>query len=339
MNGPPIGRRLAICCPGIDAITGEILWKTYTTDKKPEPYRLNAKGKPLWGPAGGSIWSAPTVDPARGLVYVATSNSHTDAYHDGADAVIAMDFKSGAIRWKNQLLKDDNFITGCPGAANCPIPLGRDFALGSSVILRTLADGRQLLIAGQKSGDVYALDPDANGRIVWHDRLSSGSALGGVEFGFAADDDKIYVGISDVANFKDPKPGLTAIRIADGNILWNAPAPRTSCRWKNMFCSGAISMAVTAIPGVVFAASMDGHFRACAATDGNVLWDFNTAADSIMDVLGRPTFGGVMDGAGPTILNGMVYVHSGYAGRSIVSIEDRAGSEGNVLLAFAVDKQ
>ena len=321
----------------LDANTGEVLWKTYTTDKKPAPYRLNAKGKPLWGPAGGSIWSAPTVDQARGLVYVATSNSHTDAYHDGADSVIAMDIKSGAVRWKNQLMKDDNFITGCPAAANCPNPLGRDFALGSSVILRTLADGRQFLIAGQKSGDVYALDPDANGSIVWHDRLSSGSVLGGVEFGSAADENNIYVGISDVLNFRDPKPGLTAIRISDGKILWNTPAPKTSCRWKNVFCSGAISMAVTAIPGVVFAASMDGHFRAYAAADGSILWEFNSAADPITDVLGRRIFGGVMDGAGPTILNGMVYVHSGYAGRSNVDSNDRTATEGNVLLAFGVD--
>jgi polyvinyl alcohol dehydrogenase (cytochrome) len=205
------------------------------------------------------------------------------------------------------------------------------------VILHTLKDGRQMLIAGQKSGDVYALDPDADGKIIWRHRLSSGSALGGVEFGSAADDDNVYVGISDVVNFRDPKPGLTAIRIADGAILWNTPAPKTPCRWTNVFCSGAISMAVTAIPGAVFAASMDGHFRAYAAEDGNVVWDFNTAVDPIIDVLGKPAYGGVMDGAGPTIVNGMVYVHSGYAGRSTANIHDLKGKEGNLLIAFSVD--
>jgi polyvinyl alcohol dehydrogenase (cytochrome) len=332
-----------VCCKfigslvALDANSGEILWKTYATDKKPEPYRLNAKGKQMWGPSGGSIWSAPTIDPARGLIYVATSNSHTDAFHDGADSVIAMDMKTGVIRWKNQLLKDDNYIIGCPAAANCPHPVGPDFALGDSVILHTLKDGRQMLIAGQKSGDVYALDPDADGKIIWRHRLSSGSALGGVEFGSAADDDNVYVGISDVVNFRDPKPGLTAIRIADGAILWNTPAPKTPCRWTNVFCSGAISMAVTAIPGAVFAASMDGHFRAYAAEDGNVVWDFNTAVDPIIDVLGKPAYGGVMDGAGPTIVNGMVYVHSGYAGRSTANIHDLKGKEGNLLIAFSVD--
>ncbi|WP_315706364.1 MULTISPECIES: PQQ-binding-like beta-propeller repeat protein [unclassified Bradyrhizobium] len=321
----------------LDANSGEILWKTYTTNKKPAPYRMNTKGKPLWGPSGGSIWSAPTIDPARDLIYVATSNSHTDAFHDGADSVIAMDFKTGAIRWKNQLLKDDNYIIGCPAAANCPHPVGPDFALGDSVILHTFKDGRQMLIAGQKSGDVYALDPDADGKIIWRHRLSSGSALGGVEFGSAADDDNVYVGISDVANFRDPKPGLTAIRIADGKILWNTPAPKTSCRWTNIYCSGAISMAVTVIPGAVFAASMDGHFRAYATANGNVIWDFNTAAEAINDVLDKPAYGGVMDGAGPTIVNGIVYVHSGYAGRSTANIYDLKGKEGNLLIAFSVD--
>jgi polyvinyl alcohol dehydrogenase (cytochrome) len=321
----------------LDAHTGRLLWKTCTTAQKNLPYRLNANGQQMWGPAGGSIWSAPTIDPARGLVYVATSNSHTDMPNDGADAVIAMEIATGKVVWKNQVWKDDNYIIGCPNAANCPKPVGPDFALGASPILHTGKDGRQLILAGQKSGYLWALDPADKGRIVWSRRLSPGSALGGVEFGPAADEDKVYVAISDVVTRDGAKPGLYALRISDGQVVWSAPSPRNACRWQNYYCSPAMSQAVTAMPGVVFAGAMDGHFRAYAAADGRVLWDFDTAGQPFKTVLGDIAYGGVMDGAGPTLANGVVYVHSGYAGRQTANPNDLTGKEGNVLLAFSVD--
>ncbi len=321
----------------LDAITGKVLWKTYTTAQKSVPYRLNAKGQQMWGPGGGSIWSAPTIDPQRGLVYVSTSNSHTDAPHDGANSVIAMDIKTGKVVWKNQVWPDDNYIIGCPRAANCPKKLGPDFALGASPILHTQADGRQLLLAGQKSGILWALDPADNGKIVWKTQLSPGSALGGIEFGPAADETRVYVGISDVIVPADKaKAGLYALDVRDGSVVWSAPTPRIPCRWQNNYCNPAISQAVTAIPGAVFAGSMDGHFRAYSASDGKVIWDYDTTTQHT-SLLGRPVFGGVMDGAGPTVANGMVYVHSGYAGRQTANPNDLSGREGNVLFAFSVD--
>ncbi len=322
----------------IDAITGKMLWKRYTTDQKNQPYRLNANGQQMWGPAGGSIWSAPTIDPQRGLVYVSTSNSHTDMPHHGANSVIAIDLKSGDVVWKNQVWPDDNYIIGCPRAANCPQKVGPDFALGASPILHTQRNGKQLILAGQKSGILWALDPADKGKVVWQTRLSPGSALGGVEFGPAADEDKVYVAISDVIVRGDAaKPGLYALDVRDGGIVWSAPAPRTTCRWTNNYCNPAMSQAVTVIPGVVFAASMDGHFRAYAAADGMVIWDFDTASASLTSVLGRQVQGGVMDGAGPTVVDGVIYVHSGYAGRQTADPNDLSGREGNVLLAFSVD--
>ena len=321
----------------LDAVTGQVLWKTYTTSQKNMPYRLNAKGQQMWGPAGGSIWSAPTIDAERGLVYVSTSNSHTDAFHDGANSVIAMDIRTGRVVWKNQVWPDDNYIIGCPRAANCPEKVGPDFALGASPILHTQADGRQLLLAGQKSGIVWALDPADGGRIVWRTRLSPGSALGGVEFGPAADADKVYVAISDVITGADARPGLYALNVRDGSIAWSAPSPNLPCRWTNLYCSPALSQAVTAIPGAVFAGAMNGHFRAYAAEDGRILWDFDTADAPLTSVLGRQVRGGVMDGAGATVAGGMVYVHSGYAGRQTADPNDLSGRDGNVLIAFSVD--
>jgi polyvinyl alcohol dehydrogenase (cytochrome) len=321
----------------LDAVTGKILWKTYTTPNEPKPFGVNSLGQKMWGPSGGAIWSAPTIDTKRGLVYVATSNSYTDIPHEGSDAVIAMDLRTGVIRWVNQVTKDDNFIIGCPRAANCPRKLGPDFALGNSPILHTFADGKQIIVVGQKSGDVYAMDPDADGKLIWQRRLSPGSALGGVEFGMAADADNVYAGISDVLLREGGKPGVYALRLRDGSYAWSAPAPRMPCRWKNIYCHSAVSQAVTAIPGVVFAGSMDGHLRAHAASDGRVIWEFNTAATAHRTVAGKRAHGGVLDGAGPTIAGGMLYVHSGYAGRSTANARDLRGSEGNLLLAFSVD--
>ena len=330
----------------LDVATGTVLWKTYTTPVEPKPFALNRLGKEMWGPSGGAIWSAPTIDAKRGLVYVGTSNSYTDVPYDGADAVIAMDMATGQIRWKNQLLAHDNYINGCwlggsrtVPAANCPTKLGPDFSIGNSPILHNLPGGRQLLLVGQKSSHVYALDPAQDGKVVWERRLSPGSALGGVEFGMAADSERLYVGISDVIAGDEGKPGLYALRISDGDLLWSAPSPdKPTCRWVSRWCHGAISQAVTAIPGVVFAGAYDGRFRAYDAKTGKVIWSYDTGTDPIAVLGDRKAYGGVMDGAGPTVANGMVYVHSGYAGRSGASGgRDLTGADGNVLMAFSVN--
>jgi polyvinyl alcohol dehydrogenase (cytochrome) len=116
--------------------------------------------------------------------------------------------------------------------------------------------------------------------------------------------------------------------MADGALLWSQPGLNVACPWKNVFCTSAVSQAVSVMPGVVFAGSMNGHFRAHDAATGKILWDFDTTAP-VTTVSGREAKGGVMDGAGPTIADGVVYVSSGYQGRS--------GASGIVLMAFSVD--
>jgi polyvinyl alcohol dehydrogenase (cytochrome) len=243
---------------------------------------------------------------------------------------VALDLKTGAIRWANQLTKGDNYIIGCyppKPRANCPAPAGPDHDFGVAPVLHTLANGKQMILVGQKSSQVYALDPDARGKVIWQHRLSPGGPLGGVEFGPAADGEAYYVGISDIF-VPAPKPGLYAFRISDGEPLWAAPGEKVACAWNNPFCSAAISQAVSVMPGVVFAGAMNGHFRAHDARTGKVLWDYDTAAP-VKTVSGSEAHGGVMDGAGPTIAGGIVYVSSGYQGRS--------GTPGIVLMAFSVD--
>lgn len=313
----------------LDAATGKMLWQTFMTEP-PQPTRKNAKGVQMFGPAGGAIWSAPTIDAKRGLLYVATGDSYTDRPAPMTDAVVALDLASGAVRWSRQMTQADNYIIGCGprgGVANCPTPLGPDHDFGASPILKTLPGGKQLILVGQKSSQVYGLDPDAAGKIVWQQRISPGGPLGGVEFGPASDGDTYFVGIADVFVPK-PAPGVYAFRIDDGSPVWSAPGPRVTCAWKGPFCLPAVSQALSAMPGAVFAGSMDGRFRAFDARTGKVVWEVDTG-QPVQTVTGQMASGGVMDGAGPTIAGGMVYISSGYQARS--------GRPGIVLMAFSVD--
>ena len=128
-------------------------------------------------------------------------------------------------------------------------------------MLATLATGRQLIIAGQKSGLVYALDPDKQGQQVWRYRAGGGSGLGGIQWGIAADADRAYVPVAEIYN---PAPGgLHAIDLATGTRAWYAPPETPVCGKPSRACSGAQFSAVSAIAGIVFSPSNDGAVRAC----------------------------------------------------------------------------
>jgi|JI6StandDraft_1071083.scaffolds.fasta_scaffold00306_11 polyvinyl alcohol dehydrogenase (cytochrome) len=328
----------------LDASTGKILWKRYTTEVLPKPFKKNKAGRQMWGPSGGAIWVTPTVDEARRLIYVGTSNSYTDVPYDNSDSVMAIDADTGEVRWTKQLLANDNYIDGCwqkgKEHANCPSPLGPDFSIGAAPIYKKLADGSEYLLVGQKSGMIYALDPTKKGAKIWERQLSLGSALGGIEFGTAADDSRVYAGVSDIASQAKDRgnPGLWALDIKTGAVLWNYRNPQPVCRWKNWWCHGAFSQAISVVPGAVFAGSYDGHFRAFDTISGRIIWDVDTGSKPVTTLNGKKAFGGVMDGAGPTIAGGMVYVHSGYGGRSSAAGgQDLRGTDGNILMAFSVD--
>ncbi len=316
----------------LDAQTGKLLWKTYVTPEPAKPFKLNSAGVQMYGPAGGAIWSAPTIDARRHMIYVGTGDSYTDLGFSTADAVLALDEDTGAIRWATQLTRHDAYIDGCDGmvqAANCPEKLGQDDDIGASPILHDLPNGRQVLLVGQKSGKVYALDPDG-GRVIWSRRLSPGGPLGGIEFGLASEGETLFAPISDIfASFFWADPGIAALRISDGAVLWRTRPPTRSCDWNNVFCFRGISQAVSAAPGVVFGGSMDGWFRAFDTASGKIVWEYDTGAKAVMTVSGQAAQGGVMDGAGPTIAGGTVYVNSGYWARS--------GRPGSVLMAFSVN--
>ena len=313
----------------LDADTGKLIWKSFTVQEEPKPFKKNSAGTQMYGPAGGAIWSAPTLDLKRKVIYAGTGNSYTDVPTGHSDAIVAFDIDTGKIKWVKQITPKDNFLVGCrqPGVGNCPAEAGPDYDFGSSPILRKLPGDKQVILAGQKSGVIYALDPDHEGKILWQVRLGAGGALGGIEWGFAADGKNVYVPVADVSG-PARKPGITALQITTGEKLWQVPAPAAKCSWGAVRCNNSQSAAATAIPGVVFSGTADGHLRAYLTRDGTIIWDYDTATP-IATVNGGQTKGGALDGGGPTVANGIVYTNSGY-GRIV-------GQPGNLLLAFTVD--
>jgi polyvinyl alcohol dehydrogenase (cytochrome) len=318
----------------LDARTGKEIWKTYTIAEEPRPTKKNAVGTQLYGPAGAAVWSAPTIDAKRQALYVATGNSYSNPPADTSDAVIALDLKTGARLWHQQATPNDSYIVACYSSdrINCPDDHGPDHDFGQSPILVTLADGQRLLVIGQKSGVVHAMDPDQQGKILWQTRVGKGGPLGGIMWGSAADRDHVYVANSDVrfvlggVMLLDPGAGggLFSLELASGKIAWKVPPFECGMRIQ---CSPALSAAVTVIPGVVFSGGVSGYLRAYATTDGRLLWEFDTAVDH-NTVNGVAARGGAMEGPGPTIVGGMLYVNSGYG--------LWGGLPGNVLLAFSV---
>ena len=309
----------------LDADTGDVIWKSYTLPEL-ERRGTSTAGVPLWGPAGAGVWAAPTVDAARGQVYVATGNGYAEPAQPTTDAIIAFDIDTGEIRWSFQPLAGDVWAGGCgrqnPDNPNCPEQGGPDLDFSQSPVLATRSNGEDIIIVHQKSGMAYALEPD-DGTLIWEYRASSGAGMGG-QWGSAVDDTQAYFGVNDRRN---PAGGMRAVSIDTGEEVWSQPAEEALCAGERS-CSTGQGSAVSAIPGIVFSGSMDGGLRAYAADTGDVVWRFNTNGE-FETVNGVPANGGAIDGPGPVVAGGMLYVNSGY-----ISL---AGRPGNVLLAFGVD--
>ena len=328
-----------VCCTFRGSVSalrledGTVVWKTYTIPKQAAAQPDNKRGKKVMGPSGAGVWAAITVDAARGLLYVPTGDNYSDPPTDTSDAVLALSLGDGQLAWKKQLTTGDAYNSSCAAGPNCPDSAGPDHDLGGSAMLVNLAGGRRALLVGQKSGVMHALDPDRKGEAIWDTRIGKGGPLGGIQWGPATDGRQVYVPLSDIA-FRgkpggggfEPDPakggGLFALNVTNGEIVWRTPNPDCGAR---SGCSPAQSAAVTAIPGVVFSGSMDGHLRAYDTQGGKIVWDFG-AAREFTTVNGVKATGGAFDTAGAAVAGGMVFAGSGYA--------QWGGAAGNVLLAF-----
>jgi polyvinyl alcohol dehydrogenase (cytochrome) len=309
-----------------DAATGKQLWQTFMVDP-PKPTRKNKLGTQLYEPSGVAIWSAPTVDIKRGVVYVATGNEYSGPGGPNSDAVVALDLASGAIRWASQVTPKDVYVVGCNAQReNCPDDEGPDFDFGNSAILRDLPGGKSVIVIGQKSGLVWALDPDNKGSVVWQRRVGKGSALGGLEWGSAADATVGYFPVSDLMLGQELAGGLHALRLETGEPIWEARPPRGDCKDPRN-CVQAQSAAISLIPGAVFSGTTTGIMRAYDPKDGRVIWSYD-ANQPYTTVNGVPAKGGSFNGPGPVIVGGMVFMNAGYNYLGF-------GVGGNVLLAFA----
>lgn len=314
----------------LDAATGDIIWKTYMAPQTPSPQGKAPNGSTIMGPSGMAIWSSPTIDIAEHRIYVGTGDNYAPPDTSTADSVVALDMTSGKILWQTQFTKPkmDAIVCGEPPRTGCEPPHVPEFDLGASPVLVKLHRGKRALILGQKTGVVYAVNPDDDGKLLWFDRAGVGGLLGGVQWGMATNGERVFVAVSDLAfRGRGPDPtkggGISAYRVDDGKLLWHTPPPGCGDRRP---CSPAQSQAISAIPGAVFSGSIDGHLRAYAASDGQIIWDFDTARsfDTVNHIEAK---GGSLDVGGPVIAGGMVFVVSGYPGFGAMP--------GNVLLAFS----
>ena len=316
----------------IDAASGEINWRTYMTDE-PEIQGTHSAFVQMWGPSGAPIWSAPTIDAERGLVLVGTGENYSSPASNMSDSIVAMDIKSGEVKWWQQYLAEDAFNVACaiPGHPNCPVEDGPDLDFGAPPLLTTTPDGDDIVFGGQKSGGVYALSPDTGERI-WERSFGRGGLLGGIHWGMAVNPETglLFVPINDMQLFYkisegESKPGMYALDMATGELRWSTPM-ETSCEGR-IQCNTGLSAAIAATPDLVFAPGLDGFIWAFDAENGEIVWQFDTV-DQFAATNAEFATGGTIDVHGPMIAGDMMFILSGYGSQSLKG--------GNAFLAFAL---
>ena len=231
------------CCKGqgaviaFDLATGDKLW-TGTTMEEAKPTRLGRTGTQQWGPSGAIIWSTPVIDPKRNVAYAGTGENVSWPATDTSDAIIAYDLDTGDKRWVFQATKSDiwNYACGRRGA-NCDWPgeyHSPDHDFGATAMLIKRTDGSELVVAGQKSGVVWAINPD-NGQLVWSNKVGRGSANGGAHWGLAFDGELIFAPMNDPGRPPTPGenpafgPGLHALDAMTGEIRWSYKPNQRDC--------------------------------------------------------------------------------------------------------------
>lgn len=316
-----------------DAMTGKRLWQSYLVDE-PKQIGTYANGLAHHGPSGVALWNTPAIDARRGLMYFGTGDNYSTPTTGTSDAVIAMELGTGTLRWINQVTSGDAWHGACtmPDKATCMVPDAPDFDFGAASILARTTDGRELIVSGQKSGWVYAMNPD-DGAIVWKTPVGRGGIMAGVYFGMSVQGDRLYVPVSDPPDGKTyeipAQPGLHALDLKTGRFLWRSVNDDSVCKGRGAGCASGIAAPATATDDLVFTGASDGRVRIYDATTGKVLWQFDTARNFHTVSGGTARGGSIGGGAGPIVYDGTLIVASGY------SFSGRM--PGNVMLVFTLD--
>ena len=295
----------------LDASDGKQLWKTYTIPEEARPLARNAVGTQLWGPSGVPIWNAPTIDVKRNLLYAGTGNNYSSPATSASDSIVAFDMASGNIRWISQVAENDIWNGSCRLPDRhpllCPDPEAPDTDFANSPILAD-SNGRQFIIAGNKTGTVYALDPDQEGKIIWQQSTGRGSTSGGIMWGPAVDGRNVYAANNyfNQSNL-EATGGVSALDLSSGRTIWSVRPPPCEGRTR---CKPSHAAAVTAIPGVLFSGTMDGRLRAYSTQEGKNIWEYDTVRE-YDTVNGVKASGGSMSNGGATVVGGMVFTNSG----------------------------
>lgn len=341
MEDPLTHDKSYFCCSArggvaaVDLLTGKQLWKqqhitapltkrvNVKTDKALGPEQ--GEGYFEQGPAGASTYTPLTIDISRGLVYASTAEEYGFTGESGPYSVIAYDLKTGKRAWQQSLLPSPEERSRI--CKSRETDCRNMFSSGTSVLIHALSDKQDMLVVGQKSGMVHALDPDDGGRIMWSTQVSEGGDLGGVMYGLAADAEKIYVPISDVDSPKSLFTGsLVALDPASGIVVWRAAGPKPACNWDKKHCIAGQVAAVTVVSDMVFAGFWDGYLRIYATDDGQLLREIDTAVEhsAVNGIAG----GGQVSGYPVSLGKNTLYVTSGAS--SIMK-------SGNALLVYTLD--
>lgn len=332
------------CCSargGVAAValeSGRLLWKQdhiqaplaalpalQDKDKQSDLGPEYGAGQFKQGPAGGSTYTPLNIDTKRGLVYASTAEEYGFTGASGPYSVIAYDLKSGERAWQRSLMpamKEREAL-----CASRETDCRNFFSSGTSAMLYALSEDKDLVVVGQKSGYVHALDPDQGGRLLWSTKVSEGGDLGGVMYSLAADADKIYVPISDIDSPEGKFTGtLVALQPATGEIVWRTAAPEPACNWGSDYCIAGQVAAVTVVSDMVFASFWDGYVRVYASSDGRLLREIDTALE-------HPAVNGVARG-------GQVSGYPVVVGQDALYITSGASSimkAGNALLVYRLN--
>lgn len=315
----------------LNTANGQLKWRHRVIAEAPKEAGKKTNGQPFYGPSGAIVWCSPTIDTKRNLIYIGTGENYTAPATNTSDAIQAIDISTGKLKWNFQATSHDTWNSACPGNPNCPEKIGPDFDFGMAPLLIKKEDGQDILVVGQKSGVVHALEP-TTGKVIWQKRVGKGGMLGGIHWGMATDGKKVYVANADniyTIDKKDstlkPSPGIYALNLTNGAVAWKTPTPPAKGRYTE-----ANSAAPLVTSDLVFAGALDGFIRAYDAENGAIMWQFDTLK-SFETSNGIPSKGGSLDGASPTIVGDMLFVNSGYGLWGEIA--------GNVLIAFELEKK